>query len=101
MVTDEAEQTIGVPLEEMTMDKNNATTSNGAPEIIRKDEIIPASNTRASIQQKILSAVDILGRFLMAKQSAPRSYPLQFLVDFAGAVLDNETGELLKYCHII
>ena len=29
------------------------------------------------------------------------SYPMQFLADFAGAVPDNETGELLGYRHLI
>ena len=37
----------------------------------------------------------------LARQSALRAYPLQFLVDFAAAVIDDETGELLEYRHLI
>jgi hypothetical protein len=36
-----------------------------------------------------------------AKQSASRKYPLQFLCDFVYAVLDDETGNLLDYCHLM
>ena len=54
-----------------------------------------------SIRQKILSAVDVSVICPAAKKSASRSYPLQLLADFAGAVLDNETGKILEYCHII
>jgi hypothetical protein len=36
-----------------------------------------------------------------AKQAASRKYPLQFLCDLAHAVLDNETGNLLEYRHLI
>ena len=32
-----------------------------------------------------------------AKQAASRKYPLQFLCDLAYAVLNNKTGNLLKY----
>jgi hypothetical protein len=34
-------------------------------------------------------------------QSALQKYPLQFLRNFANAVLDNETGDLLEYWHLI
>ena len=37
----------------------------------------------------------------LAQQAAGRWYPLQFLCDFANAVLDGETGELLEYRHLI
>jgi hypothetical protein len=36
-----------------------------------------------------------------ARQVASRKYPLQFLCDLAYAVLDNETGDLLEYCHLM
>ncbi len=35
------------------------------------------------------------------KQAASRKYPLQFLFDLAYAVLDNKTGDLLKYHHLM
>jgi hypothetical protein len=36
-----------------------------------------------------------------AKQAASRKYTLQFLCDLAYAVLDNKTGDLLKYHHLM
>ncbi len=36
-----------------------------------------------------------------ARQVALRKYPLQFLCDLAYAVPDDETGNLLEYCHLM
>jgi hypothetical protein len=36
-----------------------------------------------------------------ARQAASRKYPLQFLCDLAYAVLDDETGDLLEYRHLM
>ncbi len=36
-----------------------------------------------------------------AKQASSRKYPLQFICDFAYSVLDDETGDLLKYRHLL
>jgi hypothetical protein len=36
-----------------------------------------------------------------AKQASSRKYPLQFLCDFAYSVLDDETGDLLEYRHLL
>jgi hypothetical protein len=35
------------------------------------------------------------------KQASSWKYPLQFLCDFAYSVLDDETGDLLKYRHLL
>ncbi len=35
------------------------------------------------------------------RQAASRKYPLQFLCDMAYAILDDETGDLLEYRHLI
>ncbi len=35
------------------------------------------------------------------RQAARHNYPLQFLCDFAYAVLDDEAGELLEYHHLL
>ncbi len=35
------------------------------------------------------------------RQVASQMFPLQFLCSFASAVLDNETGDLLEYCHLL
>jgi hypothetical protein len=34
-------------------------------------------------------------------QAASCKYPIQFLCDFANAVLDDDTGDLLEYPHLI
>ena len=41
------------------------------------------------------------GKYPTARQAAVRRFPLHFLVDLAAAVLDEETGELLEYRHLI
>jgi hypothetical protein len=38
---------------------------------------------------------------LNAQRIAGRKYPLQFLCDWAAAVLDDETGDLLEYRHLL
>ncbi len=47
--------------------------------------------------------MDIPGRTkpFSNQQAASRKYPLQFLCDFAYAVLDNKTGDLLEYRHLL
>jgi hypothetical protein len=35
------------------------------------------------------------------RQAALRKFPLEFLCDFASALLDDETGDLLEYCHLL
>jgi hypothetical protein len=35
------------------------------------------------------------------QQPASRKFPLQFLCNFASAVLEDETGDLLEYCHLL
>ena len=35
------------------------------------------------------------------KTSASKKYPLQLLSELAGAVLDQDTGELLEYRHLL
>jgi hypothetical protein len=45
-----------------------------------------------------------LGMYLPWHNPSPSSivkFPLQFLFDFASAVLDNETGDLLEYQHLL
>jgi hypothetical protein len=36
-----------------------------------------------------------------ARQAASRKFPLQFFCNFASAVLNNKTGDLLEYCHLL
>ena len=72
-----------------------------APAIISQYDDAPAGNTRASRRKKLLAAIDVSRSCPTARQTTARSFPMQFLADFAGAVLDDETGEILEYCHLI
>jgi hypothetical protein len=41
------------------------------------------------------------GRAITAKIAASRKFPMQFLCDYANAVLDGDTDKLLEYRHLI
>ena len=69
-----------------------------------KPTIIPEEYqriTRTSKWRKLLSAANISGSCPTAQQAASRKYPLEFLTDFSGSVLDSVKGELLEYRHLI
>ena len=69
---------------------------------VTQDDTGPSQNTRAARRrQQLLAAVDISGSLPKPKQLASRKFPIQFLCDFAAAVLDSETGEMLEYRHLI
>ncbi len=69
----------------------------------------PAANTplqrkvRTITQDYLFHLMDKpeLPRLFTNQQAASRRYPLQFLCDFANAVLDDETGNLLEYQHLL
>ena len=69
----------------------------------------PAANTRQQrkvrtiTQDYLFHVMDSPGRTkpFSNQQAASCKYPLQFLCDFAAAVLDNETGDLLEYRHLL
>ena len=71
------------------------------PPVVSQDCEGPSQNTRAARRQRLLSAVEANGSCPSASQAAKRKFPLHFLVDLAAAVLDEETGELLEYRHLI
>ncbi len=75
-----------------------------------KEDISPlAANTqqhhqtRTSTQDYMLHMIEIPGYEapFTPQQARSQTFPLQFLCDFAYAVLDNDTGNLLKYRHLI
>ncbi len=83
-----------------------AHTPQGIPQITQdKNDASPSVNmqqqkqTRTLTQDFMLQCMEILGykASFTAKQAASRKYPLQFLCDLAYAVLNNKTGNLLKY----
>jgi hypothetical protein len=55
------------------------------------------------MQEFMLQCMEISGYKapFTAQQAASRKYPLQFLCNLAYAVLDNETGNLLEYRHLM
>jgi hypothetical protein len=69
----------------------------------------PAANTRqqpkgrTNTQDYLFHMMDIPGltKPFSNQQAASRTYPLKFLCDFASAVLDNKTGDLLEYRHLL
>ena len=69
----------------------------------------PAANTRQQretrslTQDFMLHCMEIPGYKapFTARQAASRKYPLQFLCDLAYAVLDDATGDLLEYRHLM
>ena len=71
------------------------------PNIIEDDEVPNFRITRSSRRAALLAAVEISGSYPTPCQAASRKYPLTFLCDFAGSVIDTETGELLEYRHLI
>jgi hypothetical protein len=69
------------------------------------NNLSPAANTclqwkvRTITQDYLFHLMDIPGlpQLFTNQQAASQKYPLQFLCDFAYAVLDDKTGNLLKY----
>jgi len=78
-----------------------STKSDLDPNIISPEGLGPSQCTRSAVRQRLLSAIEISGSCPSARQLASRKYPAQFISDYANAVLDDETGELLEYRHLI
>ena len=70
------------------------------PTLIEDDEQ-PYRTRRATRSQKLCAAVNISGSCPTAAQSLRQQFPIKFLTNFAGSVLDGETGILLEYRHLI
>ncbi len=79
----------------------------GIPQITQDEYDSPPSantrqqqqETRTPTQEFMLQCTEIPGYKapFTARQAALRQYPLQFLCDLAYSVLDNKTGDVLKY----
>ena len=79
----------------------NTRSPNDGPALVSQDDLGPSQNTRAARRQRLLTALDVSDTALTAKQMSARCFPQQFILDYAAAVLDEETGELLEYRHLI
>jgi hypothetical protein len=88
-------------------------TLRGTPVISQDDDdtihSTPSANTRFQRQVRTLTQdylyhmTDIPGitKPFTNQQAAVRRYPVTFIRDFASAVLDEETGDLLEYRHLL
>ncbi len=89
------------------------TLPQGLPQITQDESddynAPPAANTRQQretqtlMQDFMLQCMEIPGYMapFTARQAASRKYPLQFLCNLAYAVLDDKTGDLLEYRHLM
>ncbi len=102
------------PLEIEEYPEMDVGTLQGTPIIYPEDNFKssqPSANTR--YQRKVQTITQDYLFHLMdtsflpqqqlftSKQASSRKYPLQFLCDFAYLVLDDETGDLLEYRHLL
>ena len=102
------EQPTETPQEHPSINKGIPMVSQDEDEIEEEEEG-PATRTRARAstrtitQEVLLQMADVSGSggAITAKSAASRKFPMQFLCDYANAVLDGETGELLEYRHLI
>jgi hypothetical protein len=98
------------PTFEVEYTKDTALANRALPQITHnKFEAPQLANThqqqraRMLTQDFMLECMEIPGfkALFTPRQAAARQYPLQFLFDFAYSVLDDKTGNLLKYCHLM
>ena len=81
------------------------------PNYITQDDS-PAENTRSKTRRQetimrmsdevMLSCIQMTKKATInPKAAASKKYPMQLLCDLAGAVLDQDTGDLLEYKHLL
>ena len=88
--------------ESTTSDEPDADADDAThPNIITQaDDDAPAYRTRAR-HDRLLAAINKGHSCPTARQTAARKFSPQFFSDYVNAVLDEETGELLEYRHLI
>ena len=103
----------------MGTSENDNTNANDPPALISQEDDdsysdmendiddMPSRNTRSHhrtlTQDIVLMTMDVSSnaKKITARQAASRTYPKDFILEFAGAVLDGTTGNLLEYRHLI
>ena len=81
---------------------NHTTQNNYDPlAMVTQDDASPSQNTRAAKHRRLVSALEVAGLSLEAKQTSRRRLPLALFCALAGAVLGGATGELMEYRHLI
>jgi hypothetical protein len=106
-------QVTALPTIEIEEPNDIAESPQGIPQITQDeyDEYTtpPSANTQQQqesqtlMQEFMLQCMEIPGYKapFTARQAALRKYTLQFLCNLTYAVLDDETGDLLEYCHLM
>jgi len=106
---EEAQMTLEVEEQPTDTPPEHPTNNNSIPMVSQDmeeeedEEEGPATRTRARAstrtitQEVLLQMADVSGSgsAITARSAASRKFPMQFLCDYANAVLDGETGELL------
>ena len=89
------EQRTNVPV--ITQDKEEYPTAT------RQSDRVLRSETRALTDEFLYNAMEFPGitTNITEKSTATRKYPQQFITDWANAVIDKETGELMEYRHLL
>ena len=105
---DSPASTSPIPELEVTYPATDDVQRQTTPIISQDDDIsdssAPAANTRSQQRTRTLTQeflYHMREKPFTNQQAAARKYPLQFLCDFASSVLNDETGELLEYRHLI
>jgi hypothetical protein len=88
---------------------NDPQAASGPPVISQDEDSPPAANTRQQWQTGMLMQDNMFHMMEVPGYKAPFTpaqaaackYPLQFLCDFAYAILDKDIGNLLEYRHFI
>ncbi len=81
----------------------------GTPLVSQDDDDAPSANTRLQRKKRTITQdylfhmidVPVLTQPFTNNQAASRKFPIQFLCGFASAILDDETGDLLEYQHLL
>ena len=62
-----------------------------------------SQTTRSMTDEWLYSMMEFPGitTTVNPQMAASRKYPIQFLCDYANAVIDNETGEIMEYRHLL
>ena len=73
------------------------------PTATRQSDRVLRSETRALTDEFLYNAMEFPGitNNITARSTAARMYPQQFITDWANAVIDKETGELMEYKHLL
>ena len=77
------------------------------PPVERYTNKLRSRQTRSTTDEWLYSMMEFPGitteviNSVTPRMAASRKYPMQFLCDFANAVIDDETGEVMEYRHLL